>query len=77
MDVVNTKTLCEMTEILLRRGINIETNKIIKKGITGFTSESNILTEQDIKPFVSLLYATLRGELEWEDLDLVGKRARN
>jgi len=51
----------------------IENNELIMKCITGFTNETNKFPKQEIKPFVSLIYSVLRGELEWEDLELVGK----
>jgi len=51
----------------------IEINKLIMKGITGFFSDSNKTPKQEIKPFLSLIYSVMRGELECDDLELVGK----
>jgi hypothetical protein len=45
----------------------------IQRGITGFFTMDNIRVPLDRQSFVSFIHAVVKGKVEWEDIDLVGK----
>lgn len=46
---------------------------LIKKGITGFAVVQNKVVPQDTQSFLSFIHANVKGQVEWEDVDIVGK----
>ncbi|BBI34159.1 hypothetical protein [Cohnella abietis] len=46
---------------------------LIKRGITGFATEQNGVDPQDVKSFLSFIHAIVKGQVEWKDVDIVGK----
>jgi hypothetical protein len=46
---------------------------LIKIGITGFAALQNRVVPQDAQRFLSFIHANVKGIVEWEDIDIVGK----
>jgi hypothetical protein len=46
---------------------------LIKKGITGFAAVQNKVVPQDTQSFLSFIHALVKGKIEWEDVEIVGK----
>lgn len=46
---------------------------LIQKGITGFSITRSLAVPDNIKSFLACIHSIMKGNVEWEDIDIVGK----